>query len=300
MNATTGIVGKMLVDSNLDKQLSFLKPDFLRDMFEQSIGFVSLYGVRLLVALLVLLAGRICARQASNLITRLMAKAKVDDILTSFIQNIVYYVMLAAFVVAALGQAGINITSFLAVLGAAGLAVGLALKDTLSNFAAGVMLIVLRLFKKGDYVTIAGTSGTVQALSAFYTELSTPDNQKVVVPNSSILNAVIVNTTANKTRRIDLVISIGYQDDIPKAKEILAQILAENTTLLKSPAPTIVVGELADSSINILVRPWVRTSDYWAVRWDLLEGIKITFDKAGISIPYPQTDVHLYKEGSES
>ncbi|SMF04182.1 mechanosensitive ion channel family protein [Desulfovibrio gilichinskyi] len=300
MNATGGIIGKILVDSNLDKQLDFLQPDFLRGLLEQSIGFVSLYGVRLLVAILVLFVGKLFARQASSLISRVMGKAKVDDILTSFIQNIVYYVMLAAFVVAALGQAGINITSFLAVLGAAGLAVGLALKDTLSNFAAGVMLIILRLFKKGDYVTIAGTSGTVQSLSAFYTELSTPDNQKVVVPNSSILNTVIINTTAHKTRRIDLVIGIGYEDDIPKAKEILAQILSENTTILKSPAPTIVVGELGDSSINLLVRPWVRTADYWTVRWDLLEGIKITLDKAGISIPYPQTDVHLYKEDSES
>ncbi|WP_304085738.1 mechanosensitive ion channel family protein [Maridesulfovibrio ferrireducens] len=300
MNATDGIVGKMLVDTSLDAQLGFLHPDFLRDLFEQGIGFVSLYGVRLIVALLVLFVGRIASRQISNLIKRVMLKAKVDDILTSFIQNIVYYIMLAAFVVAALGQAGINITSFLAVLGAAGLAVGLALKDTLSNFAAGVMLIVLRLFKKGDYVTIAGTSGTVQTLSAFYTELSTPDNQKVVVPNSSILNAVIVNTTANKTRRIDLVIGIGYEDDIPKAKAILAEILAGDKRLLKDPKPAIVVGDLGSSSVDLLVRPWVRTSDYWAVRWDLLEGIKITFDKAGISIPYPQTDVHLYTEEKES
>ncbi|OEU65636.1 MAG: mechanosensitive ion channel protein MscS [Desulfovibrio sp. S3730MH75] len=268
----------------------------MSSLAERAISFASLYGIKIIVALLVLFVGRLIAKQSAKLVGKVMSKAKVDDILTSFIQNIVYYMMLAAFVVAALGQAGINITSFLAVLGAAGLAIGLALKDTLSNFAAGVMLIVLRLFKKGDYVTIAGTSGTVQTLSAFYTELSTPDNQKVVVPNSSILKAVIVNTTANKTRRIDLVIGIGYEDDIPKAKEILARILSEDSRVLKNPAPNIVVGELADSSVNILVRPWVATSEYWALRWDLLEGIKITFDKAGISIPYPQTDMHLYKE----
>ncbi|WP_031480302.1 mechanosensitive ion channel family protein [Maridesulfovibrio frigidus] len=287
---------KSLLDIPLDDPLALLSPDFISSLVERGISFASLYGIKIIVALLVLLVGRLVAKQSANLVGKVMSKAKIDDILTSFIQNIIYYMMLAAFVVAALGQAGINITSFLAVLGAAGLAIGLALKDTLSNFAAGVMLIVLRLFKKGDYVTIAGTSGTVQTLSAFYTELSTPDNQKVVVPNSSILSSVIINTTANKTRRVDLVIGISYDDDIPKAKEILARILSEDSRVLKNPAPNIVVGELGDSCVNILVRPWVATSEYWGLRWDLLEGIKITFDKAGISIPYPQTDVHLYKE----
>ncbi|CCO24756.1 mechanosensitive ion channel family protein [Maridesulfovibrio hydrothermalis] len=280
-------------------QLDLMNPDFMSNLANDAIAFISLHGLRIIVAILVLYAGRFVSRQLSNVVGRLMAKSKVDEILTSFIKAIIYYTVLAAVVVAALGQAGINVTSFLAVLGAAGLAVGLALKDTLSNFAAGVMLILLRLFKKGDLVTVAGTSGIVQELSAFYTELSTLDNQRVVIPNSSILQSVIINTTAHKSRRIDLVIGIGYDDDIQKAKALIHEILSDDSRLLKNPAPAVMVGELGASSVDILVRPWVSTSEYFATKCDLLEKIKIAFDGAGISIPYPQSDVHLYKEGED-
>ncbi|WP_027721708.1 mechanosensitive ion channel family protein [Maridesulfovibrio zosterae] len=286
---------KSVADAVSGFQLDFLNTGFLSNLANDAIAFISINGLRIIVALLVLFIGRIVSKQLSVITEKIMIKAKVDEILTSFIKAIIYYVLLAAFVVAALGQAGINITSFLAVLGAAGLAVGLALKDTLSNFAAGVMLILLRLFKKGDYVTIAGTSGTVQELSAFFTDLSTPDNQRVVIPNSSILKSVIINTTARPRRRIDLVIGIGYNDDIPKAKEIIHEVIAADSRLLKDPAPAVMVGELGASSVDILVRPWVKTSEYFSTKCALLEQIKISFDKAGISIPYPQTDVHLYK-----
>jgi small conductance mechanosensitive channel len=288
MNATQPIVDNFSLD--------MLSPDSLNSLVEKAISFASIYGLRLIVAIVVLLFGILVARQSSKIMSRILRKAKVDDILNSFMQNIVYYTVLAAFIVAALGQAGINITSFLAVLGAAGLAVGLALKDTLSNFAAGVVLILLRLFKKGDFVTIAGKSGTVQGLTAFYTELSTTDNQKVVVPNSSILNATIINTTAYATRRVDMVIGISYEDDIKRAKEILWKLIESDPRILKDPKPKIVVGELGDSSVNLYVRPWTSTEDCWSVRWDMLETIKVAFDKEGISIPYPQQDVHIIGE----
>lgn len=292
MNATQPVIDSLSLD--------MLSPASLNSLAEKAISFTSIYGLRLIVAILVLLFGLLVAKQASKILARIMCRAKVDDILTSFMQNILYYTVVSAFVVAALGQAGINITSFLAVLGAAGLAVGLALKDTLSNFAAGVVLILLRLFKKGDFVTIAGQSGTVQGLSAFYTELSTVDNQKVIVPNSSILNATIVNTTAYETRRVDMVIGISYEDDIARAKDILWKLIESDPRILKNPKPKIVVGELGDSSVNLYVRPWTTTEDCWSVRWDMLETIKVAFDKEGISIPYPQQDVHIIGEDPKS
>ncbi|MGE4469026.1 MAG: mechanosensitive ion channel family protein [Desulfovibrio sp.] len=258
--------------------------------------WISQYGLRLLVALVVFYVGLLVSRRISRLIARIMERAKVDETLISFVRNMVHYLLLTAVGIAALGQVGINVTSFLAVLGAAGLAVGLALKDSLSNFAAGVLLILFRFFRVGDYVTVGGTSGTVKALNLFNTELSTPDNQKVFVPNSSILGDVIVNVTANDTRRIDLVVGIGYGDAISKAQGILEGLLAADARILKDPAPTVAVSELADSSVNFVVRPWVATTDYWDVRFDLIRAIKETFDEQGVSIPFPQQDVHVFTE----
>jgi small conductance mechanosensitive channel len=224
-----------------------------------------------------------------------MVRAKVDDTLNDFLHNIVYYALLAAVVVMALGQAGINVTSFLAVLGAAGLAVGLALKDSLGNFAAGVMLIMMKFFKKGDYVTVGGESGTVTAINIFNTVLTTPDNMQIVIPNSSVLNGNITNVTANDTRRVDMMFGIGYGDDMLKAKQLLERILAEEPRILAEPKPVIEVLELGTSSVNIICRPWTRTSDYWGVYFAVTEKVKFVFDSENISFPYPQTDVHLYK-----
>jgi small conductance mechanosensitive channel len=199
-------------------------------------------------------------------------------------------------IIAAIGQAGINVTSFLAILGAAGLAIGLALKDSLSNFASGVMLIMLKFFEKGDYITAGGQSGTVSAINIFNTILTSPDNKKIIVPNSAVLSGSIVNVTANDTRRVDLVMGIGYDDDLLKAKQLLEKIVSEEPRVLKDPAPQIAVSELADSSVNFVVRPWCKTGDYWPVYFALTEKVKLIFDQEGISIPYPQTDVHLYKK----
>ncbi|MBU3952625.1 MAG: mechanosensitive ion channel, partial [Proteobacteria bacterium] len=206
---------------------------------------------------------------------------------------------LVGVLIAAAGQLGINTASFIAIVGAAGLAIGLALKDSLSNFSSGVMLILFRPFRVGDYVTAGGVSGKVMRIDLFNTTLNTPDNQRVIVPNANITNGVITNVTANDTRRVDLTIGIGYGDDIALAKRVLDRIVKADDRVLETPAPTIAVSALADSSVNFVVRPWVKTDDYWNVYFDLTEKIKLTFDKEGIRIPFPQQDVHLFLEKSE-
>ena len=195
-------------------------------------------------------------------------------------------------------QLGVNTSSFLAIFGAAGLAVGLALKDSLGNFASGVMLVFFRPFKIGDVVTAGGVTGKVENISVFNTIFITPDNQRVIVPNGQIANDVITNITANPTRRLDMVFGIGYEDDIAKARKVFEDILNSEARVLKDPAHVIVVSELADSSVNFNVRPWVKSDDYWAVRADLTEKIKLAFDENSISIPYPQMDVHLEKSSA--
>lgn len=272
-----------------------LSPETIQGLVEELLRLVSVHGLNVLIALGIFIIGRIVAKSLCGLTQRLLGRAGVEDTLSLFLRNIVYYTLLAAVVIAALGQAGVNVTSFLAVLGAAGLAVGLALKDSLSNFAAGVMLILLKFFQKGDYVTVGGESGTVKTINIFNTILTTPDNKQIIVPNSSVLSGTIVNVTANDTRRVDMVMGIGYDDDLLKAKQVLERIVAEEPRILKDPAPQIEVMELGDSSINFVVRPWCKTTDYWGVYFAITEKVKIVFDQEGISIPYPQRDVHLYK-----
>jgi len=262
-------------------------------------AWVTTYAVRLVVALLVLFIGKWIARKITNGVVRIMDRKEIDPTLINFIEGLLYYALLAAVIIAAAGQLGIETTSFLAILGAAGLAVGLALKDSLSNFASGVMLVLFRPFKVGDLVTAGGVTGKVQAISIFNTILHTPDNQKIIVPNSKITSDVITNVTANDTRRVDMVMGIGYEDDIDQAKALLTKLVTEHPKVLKSPAPTIAVSELADSSVNFIVRPWAKTEDYWDVYFELTESFKKAFDQAGISIPYPQQDVHLFMEEQE-
>ncbi|MGE4552157.1 MAG: mechanosensitive ion channel family protein [Desulfovibrionaceae bacterium] len=269
----------------------------MNDMWQTASLWVGVYGLRLVVALVILAVGMYVARRLASVSGRLMLRAGVEETLSIFLRKILYYCIVAAVVVAALGQVGINVTSFLAVLGAAGLAVGLALKDSLSNFAAGVMLILNRFFRVGDFVTVAGVSGTVKAMSIFNTELTTGDNQRIFVPNSSILGSVIVNTSANPTRRVDMVFGIGYGDDIDAARAAILELIAQDSRILSDPAPTVAVSELADSSVNFVVRPWVNAADYWAVRFDFTEKVKKAFDAKGISIPFPQQDVHMHHVG---
>ncbi len=251
-------------------------------------------------ALLILVVGVWFSKRMANFLGRILERRGVDKTLGNFLSALLYYGLILLVIIAAAGQLGINTMSFLTVLGALGLAIGLALKDSLSNIAAGVMLILFRPFRVGDAVTVAGVTGGVQQVGLFNTVLHTPDNQKIFVPNSKILGNIITNITANETRRIDLVVGISYTDDIDKAKAILWELAAKDNRILKDPAPTIAVSELADSSVNLVFRPWVKTPDYWTVRFDLTEKIKKTFDAEGISIPYPQQDVHLFVEKAQA
>ncbi len=252
-------------------------------------------GPSVLIALAIFIFGRWFSMWASGMTKRALNKAGVDQTLGRFLGKLVYYCLLVGVIIAAAGQLGIQTTSFIAIVGAAGLAIGLALKDSLSNFASGVMLILFSPFKVGDVVTASGVTGKVQQIDLFSTIILTPDNQRVIVPNSGITSGVITNINAEETRRIDLIVGIGYDDDIRLAKETLVWLLATDSGVLSDPEPAIAVAELADSSVNFIVRPWVKTEDYWDVRLRLTENIKLTFDEKGISFPYPQQDVHMHQ-----
>jgi small conductance mechanosensitive channel len=253
------------------------------------------WGIKIAIAIAIFIVGKIAARMISNLMEKALRKGGTDEMLTGFLGNITYGVLLIAVALAAIDTLGVNVTSLMAILGAAGLAVGLALKDSLGNFAAGVMIIIFRPFKIGDFITAGGVSGVVDEIGMFATLMHTGDNQRMIVPNSGIIGGNITNTSALPTRRIDLVFGIGYDDNIGQARDIIMEILQADERILEDPAPAVAVGELADSSVNLNVRPWVDSGDYWPVRADLLESIKLRFDEAGISIPYPQQDVYMHE-----
>jgi small conductance mechanosensitive channel len=255
----------------------------------------TVYGLRVIAALVILVVGRWIAKFVKRIFKKVMTKREVDATITSFVGDLVYILLLAFFVIAALGNLGVQTTSFIAILGAAGLAVGLALKDSLANFAAGFMMILFRPFLVGDYIEGAGTAGTVEKSHIFNTQLKTPDNKTVIVPNAKLTSGNIVNYSTKGTRRVDMTFGIGYDDDIDKAKAIIAEMIHSDERVLPEPAPMIAVAALADSSVNIVARPWVKSSDYWGLMTDLTENIKKRFDKEGVSIPYPQRDVHLYE-----
>jgi small conductance mechanosensitive channel len=257
------------------------------------IRYVTEYGLKFIVALLVFVVGKWFAGVARKALRRAMERAKVDETLIGFLSNIVFYVLMVAVVIAAVSQVGIQTTSFVAVLGAAGLAVGLALQGSLSNFASGVLLILFRPFRVGDFVQAGGVSGTVDEIGILMTHMRTPDNRGITVPNSQVMGGHITNFNAYETRRVDLSFGIGYGDDIDRAKAILLDLVASDPRTLKEPAPTIAVGELTDSSVKIIVRPWVKSGDYWGLYWDLQEAVRKRFDAEGMSIPFPQRTVHL-------
>jgi small conductance mechanosensitive channel len=265
------------------------------DIQEIISSYVIPWGINIILALAVFVIGRWLANMIVRGVKRLMKKANMDKALIGFLSSILNAVLLVVVVIAALEQLGVNTTSVLAVFAAAGLAVGLALKDSLSNFSAGVMLIIFKPFKVGDFVEAAGISGVVEVIRIFNTQLRTGDNREIIVPNSQIYSGIITNFSVREQRRIDLVIGIGYEDDIRSAKQILEEILQGEERVLKDPAPVILVSELGESSVDLAVRPWVNSADYWDVRSDLLETIKREFDAKGISIPYPQRDVHMHQ-----
>ncbi len=259
------------------------------------IDFLTLYGLKVIAAVVILVIGRIVAGSIRNGIRKLMTKQQVDPSLIGFISSMVYFAVMAFVAIAALAKFGIQTGSFIAILGAAGFAVGMALQGTLSNFASGVMILLFRPFKTGDVIEAAGIKGSVVDIAIFSTTINTPDNVKIIVPNGKLYGDIIKNYNGYDTRRVDMVMGIGYGSDINQAMQVIEDLLKKDERVLAEPGITIAVGELADSSVNILVRPWVNSGDYWGVFLDFQKNCKEAFDAAGIDIPYPQTVVHMQK-----
>jgi len=268
-----------------------MSEDFLTKVYDLGAEF----GLKLVTALVIFIIGRWVARWLAGLVQKGMAKTGTDATLGGFLRNIIYIALLTFVVLAAIAQLGVQTTSFIAVLGAAGFAIGLALQGSLANFAAGVLIIIFRPFKVGDFVEAAGIAGVVETIQIFTTTLRTGDNKTIVVPNGQITSGTIVNYSAKDTRRVDMVIGVGYGDDLDKVRRVISEVLKEDQRVLAEPEVTIGVLELADSSVNFAVRPWVKTSDYWPVYFDLHENIKKRFDQEGITIPFPQQDVYLHQ-----
>ena len=251
---------------------------------------------QVLGALLIFIIGRWIARAVIRLMKKTMKKREMDDLIVNFLSRILYVVLLLCIVLIAIGYLGIAVTPLIAVLGGAALAVGLALQSSLSNFASGLMIVGFRPFTRGHFVEAGGVSGTVQNVGIFQTELKTPDNRHVIVPNSAITSSPITNYSAYETRRVDLIIGVHYEDDLKVARDTIAKVLEAHEKVLDDPAPTIMVMELGDSSVDFAVRPWVNASDFWPTRGELLEQLKVELEKAGCSIPFPQRDIHLFNE----
>jgi small conductance mechanosensitive channel len=265
------------------------------DIMQLMQTYVFPWGINIVMAVAIFLVGKFVVKMVVKFARKIMVKAKVDNILVNFIASIISTILLLFVVIAALDQLGVATTSLIALIGAAGLAVGLALQGTLQNLASGVMLIIFRPFNDGDFVEAAGVSGVVEAIGIFTKTMSTGDNREIIIPNGEIFGGTITNYSKRARRRVDMVFGIGYDDDIKKAKDILIKILDEDERVLKDPAPLVAVGELADSSVNFNVRPWCATGEYWNVYYDIHEKVKLTFDAEGISIPYPQMDIHQDK-----
>lgn len=251
--------------------------------------------INVITAAVIFAAGWWIAKQIRSFIVTAMQKKGIDAMIISFTSIVVYFALVLFVIMAALNQLGIQTTSFIAIIGAAGLAVALSLQDSLANFAAGIMIVFFRWFKVGDFIEAGGTTGIVENIQIFSTQLRTPDNKLIIVPNSNITSENIINYSARSERRVDMVFSIGYDDDIRKARQILQEIIDKDERVLKDPEPTIAVSELGDNSVNIICWPWVKTDDYWPFYWETIEAVKLRFDEENITIPYPQRDVHLHQ-----
>lgn len=266
----------------------------LKDLGETLSGLIATYGIKLVMTIVVLIAGLMVIRIITRAVGKLLKRSDVSDSLVTFLKSLVSITLKALLIISVLGMVGVEMTSFIAVLGAAGLAVGLALQGTLQNFAGGVIILLFKPYRVGDVIETQGYTGSVKEIQIFTTILTTPDNKTIIIPNSPIATGSLVNYSTQPTRRVDFSFGIGYGDDIDKAKEILMDIVNSHPKVKKDPAPFVRVKELADSSVNFAVRTWVDAPDYWDVHFDITEEVKKTFDKKGISIPFPQRDVHIY------
>jgi small conductance mechanosensitive channel len=270
----------------------------MEGLYEQALAWFALYGLRIVGALLIFIFGFWLSRKVSHIFEKALSRAKVDETLTQFGGQIIRIGLYVLVIITALGKVGVNTTSVITVLGAATLALSLSLQSNLSNLAAGVMILVFRPFKLKDFIEAGGALGTVEQITVMATWLKMPDGKALIMPNAQVLGSQIINYSAKEIRRIDLVFGISYDDDLPATKKLLLEILKQDDRVLEDPAPRVDVLELADSSVNLAVRPWVRTADFWDTRCELIETVKIRFDEAGITIPYPQRDIHLYpREG---
>ncbi|MDX8387791.1 MAG: mechanosensitive ion channel [Ghiorsea sp.] len=265
------------------------------DMNNMLNEYVVPWGINIIMAIVIFVVGRLVVKLIVSIIGKVLTKSGTDQMLIDFVCAIASAILILFVAIAALDQLGVDTTSFVALIGAAGLAIGLSLQSSLQNFASGVMLIVFRPFKVGDFVEAGGSAGVVEKITIFNTIMRTGDNRELIVPNGAIYGGTIINNSARDTRRIDMVFGIGYDDDIRKAKALFNEILDADERILKEPEPLVAVAELADSSVNFNVRPWVKSGDYWAVLFDVTEKVKLTFDDNKISIPYPQMDVHINK-----
>jgi small conductance mechanosensitive channel len=257
--------------------------------------WIALYGLKLIAAVAILVIGYFAAIGIRAFLRRMLQRSRVDETLVSFITSVSYVAIMAFVIIAAVGKLGVQTASFVAVIGAAGLAVGLALQGSLANFAAGVLMVIFKPFKVGDFIEAGGSTGVVEEIGIFTTELKSPDNKKIIVPNAKVTGDNIINYTAKDKRRVDIVAGVSYSSDLDKVRKVLEEILSGDDRILQEPAPTISVLELANSSVNFAVRPWVKPADYWDVFFAIQEKIKKSFDAEGIAIPFPQHDVHIYK-----
>lgn len=277
-----------------DSQIAGMSNIDWAGLWQQSQSVIMGFGLKALIAIVIFYVGRMIARLITKGLRNLMQSQEVDKILETFVCNLVYWMLMTFVIIAAMSQLGIQTTSLIAVMAAGGLAVGLALQGALGNFAAGVLIVMFRPYRVGDYIEAAGIAGSVLQVQILTTMLKTGDNKLIVVPNGQIMSSIIINYSAHKTRRIDMVIGVSYDDDIDKVRNTIRELIDADDRILKDPECLIAVSELADSSVNFTVRPWVNRADYSGVKFALTEAIKKRFDKDGISFPFPQQDVHLY------
>ncbi|MFT6703054.1 MAG: small conductance mechanosensitive channel [Pseudomonadales bacterium] len=275
----------------------YTMPDFTQDDMSKYLDdYIIPFAINFAMAAIIYIVGKIVVKIIVSAVGKLMAKSQYDDMLINFLKAIMNAVLMLFVIIAALNELGVDTTSLAAIIAAAGLAIGLSLQGSLQNFAAGVMLLVFRPFKKGDFVDAGGVAGTVVSVGVFSTIMNTPDNKEIIVPNGNIYGGNITNFSARDTRRVDMKFGIGYGDDLLKAKKLLEEMVVADSRILTEPAPQIAVAELGDSSVNFVVRPWVNSGDYWGVMFDFTEAVKLRFDAEGISIPFPQMDVHMHKQ----
>ncbi|EFU70465.1 mechanosensitive ion channel family protein [Aliarcobacter butzleri] len=285
------------IEKSIEKNVDVITRDLKSYIPNNIVEVIASHVFSFIVALLIFFIGKWIVNKIVTILGKVLRKINgIDETLVKFLENIVYYALLTVVIIAALNKLGIATTSFLAILGAAGLAIGLALKDSLGNFASGVMIVIFKPFKVGDSVVAGGVTGTVTEVTIFNTVFLTADNQKIIVPNSSITGGSITNVNANDTRRVDIIVGISYEDNIKHAKEVLANIINENSKVLKDKSVGINVTELADSSVNLTINVWVKSSDFASTKAELLESIKTTFDEVGITIPYPKQEVYQYNK----